>query len=493
MCYLHPAPGFRASATRHLLSRPSAVVFTRLVIPQTKKWGGYSFICQLFVNFIDHFFYNLLFHDVYWAHQPDIQFYRDTRRRGQDLGKSATVTADKPGDDVGGQLYGTSPRTQVGHIVSLGSTSFPALGGANACGHCGTTTTTPFCTRCGMPSRLTGYTDLAVRQEIGPTDAAARQEIDSAVVSVPQEMGSTDVVARHEIDTGYSKADRDDNEHLASPATRQGPPLPIHYSQKGQAEVELAASMASHKGNNCAGLDENPNLSPRPYRDRSGTDTANVTPPSLERSTMSTAIDGRCTMCNLPGLLCDSFNHFITSPLSTDRNVTFKRAILFPADAETPRFVWLKCTLDPKGFEFDDSRSMLGDGHVFPGRNSVKRNPVREKELDYNIEIVHRDDFKHDGSRINESILTATQQKTTCPWAGNVVAVRREGSRSNTAVVGNMTMEDFRHTTDYLSTYASNPQDFGSSPKQLRQMDVYGHPGILAHLKKNLDWGATSG
>ncbi|KAJ5805005.1 Zinc finger mynd-type protein [Penicillium riverlandense] len=514
MCYLHHAPVSRASVTRRLLSRTSVAVSIRSAIPLTKKVtlpssagcsstssttssslsstttssttstghaiptsssigtsssnSGLSTGAKVGIGVgVGGSIFLILLALLLWYLK---------RRRGRDLGKSATVATHKPaGDDVGGQGFGTGLRTQAQPIVSLGSTP-PDLGGANHCGHCGTPITTPFCTRCGMPSKLKGHTNFAAPQEIGLTDTPARQEIDSADVTAPQEIGATDAVALHEMDTGYSKADQGDNKYLASRATRQGPLVPIHDSQKGQAE------------------------------------TANIAVPALEHSSMSTSADAICTMCNLPGvnicagcrssrycsnecrdrdwpthkLLCDSFNHFITSPLSTDRNVTFKRAILFPADAETPRFVWLKCTLDPKGFEYDDSGSMLGDGHAFPGRNSMKRNPVREKELDYNIEIVHRDDFKHDGSRINQSILTATQQKTAYPWAGNVVAVRREGSRSNPGVVGNMTMEDFRHTTDYFSAYASNPQDFGSSPKQIRQMDIYDHPGILAYLKKNV-------
>ena len=39
-------------------------------------------------------------------------------------------------------------------------------------------------------------------------------------------------------------------------------------------------------------------------------------------------------------------------------------------------------------------------------------------------------------------------------WAGNIVAVRREGLGQDPRDVGNMSMEDFRHTVDFFLTYS---------------------------------------
>ena len=228
------------------------------------------------------------------------------------------------------------------------------------------------------------------------------------------------------------------------------------------------------------GLDETPDLPPEPaILDLPGTPAALSFPPALEHVIMSTSTCPRCTMCNLPGmttcsgcrscrycsvecrdrdwpthkLLCHSFKDFLTPPLSKARKVSFKRAVLFHADAVRPQFVWLKCTWNSRGYDDDHAGGLLGDDHAMEARSLVQKNLVREKELDHSIDIVHRDAFGIDGSSINQSILAATQDKMAYHWAGNIVAVRREGLGRDPRDVGNMSMEDFRHAVDFFLTY----------------------------------------
>jgi len=172
-------------------------------------------------------------------------------------------------------------------------------------------------------------------------------------------------------------------------------------------------------------------------------------------------------------LLCASFQDFVIPPLSYDRNVKFKRAVLFPADAESPRFVWLKCAWNARGYEDDNAGSMLGQDKTFEGRNLVQKNLIRGKELDHTIDITYRDDFIHDGSPINKSIQAVTHGNMACPWAGNVVAARREGLGGDPKDVGNMTMEDFRHAIDYFATFSRELGDSNFRVRPSNHATVY--------------------
>lgn len=102
-------------------------------------------------------------------------------------------------------------------------------------------------------------------------------------------------------------------------------------------------------------------------------------------------------------------------------------------------------------YENDDADSMLGDSGFDEARILLQENLVREKELDHIICIIHRDSFIIDGSRINRSIVEATQGSMTYSWSGNIVVARFEGVELDTEDHGDMTMDDFRHAVDYFS------------------------------------------
>jgi hypothetical protein len=107
----------------------------------------------------------------------------------------------------------------------------------------------------------------------------------------------------------------------------------------------------------------------------------------------------------------------------------------------------------------DNARDFLGADRPFPGRILAQKNLIQGKELDHSIEIIHNDSFAIDGSMINQSILVATRYKPAFRWAGNVVALRREGLGQNPSELGNMSMEDFRHAVDFFSTFTSGVRE----------------------------------
>jgi hypothetical protein len=89
-------------------------------------------------------------------------------------------------------------------------------------------------------------------------------------------------------------------------------------------------------------------------------------------------------------LLCQSSNNFNTSnsPPYPDKNWSYKRGILFRADADAPSWMWLKYKKNPYGY--DDN---AGDDKPFESRSTIQKNIVQGKQLSDTIDIIYRDEF----------------------------------------------------------------------------------------------------
>ncbi|PGH19247.1 hypothetical protein AJ80_04112 [Polytolypa hystricis UAMH7299] len=125
-------------------------------------------------------------------------------------------------------------------------------------------------------------------------------------------------------------------------------------------------------------------------------------------------------------ILCSSLSKFNTAPPVPDakRRWTFRRSILFPADADKPQFFWLKCS-PVKPYEFNDAKDYL---ESVQHRIAVRDNEARGKTFNHTIEIMYGAGSAHGGSLMNKSIAAATGSSADeHGWRGNVIVMRHEG------------------------------------------------------------------
>jgi hypothetical protein len=161
-------------------------------------------------------------------------------------------------------------------------------------------------------------------------------------------------------------------------------------------------------------------------------------------------------------LLCPSSKNFNTSnpPPCPDKDWSYKRGILFRADADAPTWVWVKYKKNNYGYD-ENSGDFLGDGNPRPSRSRVQRNVVRGKQLKNTIDIIYRDEFEFDGSHPNFSIATAAYDGLKFMWRGNVVAMARLGLSPLSTDVVDMDLSSFRDVVDFFESYnGSNAGDF---------------------------------
>ena len=171
--------------------------------------------------------------------------------------------------------------------------------------------------------------------------------------------------------------------------------------------------------------------------------------------------------------LCRQYQNFKERPDSES-----VRAILFPDDDESPRFVWVKMNstildldnLDKKlevarllGVVTVDQR--IGQQEVF---RSNRRAAKTAASTAAKIQLLLQEDSFVNGSMPNMSIATNTQGKFAFSWRGPVVAVlvSVEDSTDSNAnpVIDDMTMIDYRDLVDFFRTYGQyeeGEEDFG--------------------------------
>lgn len=147
-------------------------------------------------------------------------------------------------------------------------------------------------------------------------------------------------------------------------------------------------------------------------------------------------------------LLCGSFKDFATPP-----EKDMKRAILFPAELQTPKFIWVHCNRVVDGFEKVDLQALLGEEDTDFSRQLVQTNVVRTRDLKHSIEVVARDEFLKDGSTVNKSIMEATKGLMAYDWRGPVLAFGKKGFGPDPPYYDNLDMTDFRDVADYFSSY----------------------------------------
>lgn len=107
----------------------------------------------------------------------------------------------------------------------------------------------------------------------------------------------------------------------------------------------------------------------------------------------------------------------------------------------------------------DNSHDFLGANRPLRGQIRAQKNFIQGKELDHSVDIIHDDCSAINGSMVNQSIMVVTRYKPAFPWAGNVVALRRQGPGKDPSEIGNMSMEDFRHAVDFFSTFSSRVRE----------------------------------
>jgi len=140
-------------------------------------------------------------------------------------------------------------------------------------------------------------------------------------------------------------------------------------------------------------------------------------------------------------------------------------------------------------FETANTRPLLGKDDPFPGRMHIEYNPKRDKALGpgiatwsfkkegYCIELVIREAFLVDGSKLNRSIMESVKTSGTVHhrWSGPIVAMRQLPIE----FYEDITLADFRHIIDYFVTYNSsevretiNPQALRTTPRAIRGVKI---------------------
>lgn len=143
-------------------------------------------------------------------------------------------------------------------------------------------------------------------------------------------------------------------------------------------------------------------------------------------------------------LLCESFKDFATPPKGY-----FKRAILFPADSENPKFIWVDShwEMHDGGKELLSAKDEPRDSGCWLG---FRDNKIRLRRLKHVIVIAARSMFISDGLATNASILKATNGLMDYPWNGAVVVY---GDRYTVSNPIHLDMMDFRDIVDYFMWY----------------------------------------
>jgi hypothetical protein len=194
--------------------------------------------------------------------------------------------------------------------------------------------------------------------------------------------------------------------------------------------------------------------------------------------------------------------------LSPQPSPSHKLAIFFPETEVKPILIWIECYRKASSeyeeygivveFETANTRPLLGKDDPFPGRMRIEYNPKRDKALGsgmaawsfkkegYCIELVIRETFLIDGSKLNRSIMESVKTSGTVHhrWSGPIVAMRQ----LPTEFYEDITLADFRHIIDYFVTYNStevreiiNPQAPRTTPRAIRGVKICCYGEIKLH------------
>lgn len=148
-------------------------------------------------------------------------------------------------------------------------------------------------------------------------------------------------------------------------------------------------------------------------------------------------------------LLCAHFKEFSTAPAKDMR-----RAILFPADSDKPKFVWIATVWNPSvGLENSDAERFIRDDKPSPRWHIVSENDHRKRFTQHCIHLVCGGKLTLDGSVPNRSVIGAAGDKAAYGWRGPIIAVAKDGTGEDPACFGDITLHDFRDVVDFFLSY----------------------------------------
>ena len=160
-------------------------------------------------------------------------------------------------------------------------------------------------------------------------------------------------------------------------------------------------------------------------------------------------------------------------------NPSYKRAILFPPDEASPKFIWVECKIggDDVGEDAEDG-SLWGSSQVrkhlggsiggydaFPERLPIQWNLLRHRGLSNSLVVVCRSTFVIDGSKMNKSVIKASQGAAGHQgaagslWKGPIVALKKQGSDTDPHFPMDVDMRDYRDVVDFFISYGNAVQD----------------------------------
>lgn len=185
--------------------------------------------------------------------------------------------------------------------------------------------------------------------------------------------------------------------------------------------------------------------------------------------------------------------------LSPRPSPSHKLALFFPETKSKPELLWIECVRKASSeyeeygvlveYETANTMLLLGEDDPFPGRLVIEYNPTRNKRLGsgmgvwspekkgYSIELIIREAFLKDRSKLNRSVLESVRGSGTIhhKWSGPIVAMRQLPNE----LYDDLTLADFRHIVDYFVAYNNsevredfNPKASPSTNKTIRGVKI---------------------
>ncbi len=171
---------------------------------------------------------------------------------------------------------------------------------------------------------------------------------------------------------------------------------------------------------------------------------------------------GRCRSvryCSEECLAADRKTHkvlcrpFASFDLSTRPSEDHYLAIFFPVDGERPELVWLEAISFGEGSKpLVNIEPFIGDRILEPSYR-LCYNPVLKRDLSDTVILAYRDLHHEAGSKPNKSIAAVVCPPEGYHWHGPLLAFSWVGSDLDSPKSRDITLTDFRHAADQLSTY----------------------------------------
>ena len=166
-------------------------------------------------------------------------------------------------------------------------------------------------------------------------------------------------------------------------------------------------------------------------------------------------------------LLCPSLENFRTPP-----DPASIRAILFPDDEPSPRFVWIKVDREPlkdevikdiqQKVEAREILKVISDNQI--GEQYI---PQLKRKIPARSHLLVRAEALQDGSPSNKCIGIVTKGNFSFSWRGPVIALRvaqKPGEKK--IILDHITMHDYRDVLKFFHSYGQitiGVPDFGPS------------------------------